>query len=46
MKEQWNGFNEGAWTKEINVEDFIKRKRGFNFKLKYESLNLFVYLFI
>ncbi len=23
MKEAWNGFNEGAWTKEINVKDFI-----------------------
>ena len=32
MKEEWKGFNEGAWTKEINVEDFIKK----NYK-KYEG---------
>ena len=25
MKEEWKGFNEGAWTKEINVNDFIKK---------------------
>ncbi len=25
MNEQWNGFKEGPWTKEINVSDFIKR---------------------
>ena len=24
MKEEWKGFKEGAWTKEINVSDFIK----------------------
>ena len=39
MKEQWNGFNEGAWTKEINVEDFIKR----NYK-KYEGDESFLSL--
>ena len=32
MKEEWKGFNEGAWTKEINVNDFIKK----NYK-KYEG---------
>ncbi len=32
MKEQWNGFQEGIWTSEINVNDFIKR----NYK-KYEG---------
>ncbi len=25
MKEEWNGFKEGVWTKEINVSDFIKK---------------------
>ena len=25
MKEEWKGFNEGVWTKEINVSDFIKK---------------------
>ena len=24
MREEWKGFKEGAWTKEINVSDFIK----------------------
>ncbi len=24
MKEEWKGFKEGVWTKEINVSDFIK----------------------
>ena len=24
MKNEWNGFNEGKWTSEINVSDFIK----------------------
>ena len=23
MKEEWNGFQDGIWTKEINVSDFI-----------------------
>ena len=32
MKEEWKGFNEGAWTKEINVNNFIKK----NYK-KYEG---------
>ena len=25
MREEWKGFKEGAWTKEINVSDFIKK---------------------
>ncbi len=25
MKQEWNGFNDGLWTKEINVSDFIKK---------------------
>ena len=25
MKEEWKNFKEGKWTKEINVEDFIKK---------------------
>ena len=25
MKEEWKGFKEGVWTKEINVSDFIKK---------------------
>ena len=24
MREEWKGFKDGAWTKEINVSDFIK----------------------
>ena len=24
MREEWKGFKEGAWTKEINVSDFVK----------------------
>ena len=32
MKEEWKGFKDGAWTKEINVSDFIKK----NYK-KYEG---------
>ncbi len=32
MKEEWKGFKDGAWTKEINVSDFIKS----NYK-KYEG---------
>ena len=23
--EQWNGFQKGAWQKEINVRDFIQK---------------------
>lgn len=25
MKEEWNGFQEGIWTTQINVSDFIKK---------------------
>lgn len=25
MNKQWNGFNEGKWTNEINVRDFIQK---------------------
>ena len=24
MNNEWNGFNNGAWSKEINVSNFIK----------------------
>ena len=24
MKDEWNGFHEGHWTKEIDVRDFIQ----------------------
>ena len=31
MREEWKGFKEGAWTKEINVSDFIKTNyKGYN----------------
>ena len=31
MREEWKGFKEGAWTKEINVSDFIKTNyNGYN----------------
>ena len=31
MREEWKGFKEGAWTKEINVCDFIKTNyKGYN----------------
>ncbi len=29
MREEWKGFNEGAWTESINVADFIKRNYTF-----------------
>ena len=25
MREEWTGFNNGAWTKEVNVRDFIQK---------------------
>ena len=25
MKQEWQNFKEGKWTKEINVSDFIKK---------------------
>ena len=25
MREEWNGFKEGVWNKEINVENFIRK---------------------
>ena len=31
MREEWKGFKDGAWTKEINVSDFIKTNyNGYN----------------
>ena len=25
MLNEWNGFNDGVWTKEINVRNFIQK---------------------
>lgn len=25
MREEWTGFNGGAWEKEVNVRDFIQK---------------------
>ena len=25
MREEWTGFNNGAWAKEVNVRDFIQK---------------------
>ena len=34
MKEEWKGFNEGAWTKEINVNDLINYFGEYNINNK------------
>ena len=32
MLNEWNGFNDGVWTKEINVRKFLYRKTTLSMK--------------